>query len=295
MLTAPPKSGGLFSLLHLRGGIGVGSIKRGGWLRWLRPGSSGMNGEKGGLSGEPGADENGVPTGEGIPQHVAIIMDGNGRWAKARGLPRIAGHHNGMKTIKRITKAADRIGVKVLTLYAFSTENWKRPKAEVEFLMKLPQEFLALELQELVDNNVQVRMMGSKEHLPTSTIAAVEEAVRRTKSNTGLILNFALNYGSRGEMIEAVRDLAREAAAGTLDPEAIDEKRFGGQLLSCDLPDPDLLIRTSGELRLSNFMLWQLAYSEFWFTEVYWPAFSDEHFYAAIREYQRRGRRYGGL
>jgi undecaprenyl diphosphate synthase len=235
------------------------------------------------------------PTGDNIPEHVAIIMDGNGRWAKARGLPRIAGHHNGMKAVKRITKAADRVGVKVLTLYAFSTENWKRPKAEVEFLMKLPQEFLSLELNELIDNNVQVRMMGNPDLLPDHTLAAVEEAVRRTKNNTGLILNFALNYGSRVEMVEAAKELARKAVAGEIDSESISEADFQSLLLSSGLPDPDLLIRTSGELRLSNFMLWQLAYSEFWFTEVYWPEFSEQHLFDAIREYQLRVRRYGGL
>lgn len=236
-----------------------------------------------------------IPTGDNIPEHVAIIMDGNGRWAKARGLPRIAGHHNGMKAVKRITKAADRIGVKVLTLYAFSTENWKRPKAEVEFLMKLPQEFLSLELGELIENNVQVKMMGNRDLLPDHTVAAVEEAVRQTQHNTGLILNLALNYGSRLEMVEAVKQLARQAAAGELDPETIEEADFERLLLSNGLPDPDLLIRSSGELRLSNFMLWQLAYSEFWFTDVYWPEFSEQHLYDAIREYQRRARRYGGL
>ncbi|QMV44849.1 isoprenyl transferase [Cohnella cholangitidis] len=236
-----------------------------------------------------------VPVQENIPEHIAIIMDGNGRWAKARGLPRIAGHHNGMKAVKRITKAADRIGVKVLTLYAFSTENWKRPKAEVEFLMKLPQEFLSLELGELIENNVQVRMMGNRDLLPDHTITAIEEAVRQTQGNTGLILNFALNYGSRLEMLDAAKELARQAAAGRLDPESIDEADFEKLLLSNGLPDPDLLIRTSGELRLSNFMLWQLAYSEFWFTDVYWPEFGEQHLYDAVREYQRRARRYGGL
>ncbi|WEK56158.1 MAG: isoprenyl transferase [Candidatus Cohnella colombiensis] len=239
--------------------------------------------------------QDGDPIAEKIPEHVAIIMDGNGRWAKARGLPRIAGHHSGMKAIKRITKAADRIGVKVLTLYAFSTENWKRPKPEVEFLMKLPQEFLSLELDELVENNVQVKMMGNRDPLPNHTVIAVEEAVKRTQHNTGLILNFALNYGSRDEMVEVARELAKDAVSGKLDPDSITEQHFSNRLLSNGLPDPDLLIRTSGELRLSNFMLWQLAYSEFWFTDVYWPDFSEEHLMDAIREYQRRARRYGGI
>nr|WP_258881754.1 isoprenyl transferase [Paenibacillus sp. sptzw28] len=232
---------------------------------------------------------------DNIPQHIAIIMDGNGRWAKNRGLPRIAGHHSGMKTVKRITMAADRLGVKYLTLYAFSTENWKRPKAEVEFLMKLPQQFLSIELKELIENNVQVRMMGYKEDLPSHTLEAVEEAVRQTAGNTGLVLNFALNYGSRKEMIGAVRQISEAVQAGRLAPQDIEDSHLAEHLLSAGIPDPDLLIRTSGELRLSNFMLWQLAYSEMWFTDVYWPEFTEEHFHDAVREYQRRARRYGGL
>lgn len=258
------------------------------WLRKLRIGAFTSEDIRSAQANEP-------PIGDKIPEHIAIIMDGNGRWANARGLPRIAGHHSGMKTVKKVAKAADRIGVKILTLYAFSTENWIRPKAEVEFLMKLPQEFLALELGELIENNVQVRMMGKRDLLPSHTLAALDEAIARTKDNTGLILNFALNYGSRDEMVEASRELARQAAAGRLDPDAIDEAMFGSKLLSGGLPDPDLLIRTSGELRLSNFMLWQVAYSEFWFTDVFWPSFGEEHLYEAIREYQRRSRRYGGL
>ncbi|WP_221226707.1 isoprenyl transferase [Paenibacillus baekrokdamisoli] len=232
---------------------------------------------------------------ENIPQHIAIIMDGNGRWAKSRGLPRMAGHHSGMKTVKRITMAADRLGVKFLTLYAFSTENWKRPKAEVEFLMKLPQEFLSIELNELIEKNVQVRMMGYKSDLPDHTLHAIEEAMHKTANNTGLVLNFALNYGSRSEMLEAVRQIGQSVKAGDLQPEDIEETHLADRLLTAGMPDPDLLIRTSGELRLSNFMLWQLAYSEMWFTDVYWPEFTEEHFYDAITEYQRRARRYGGL
>ncbi len=261
------------------------------WLRKLRDGA--FTAEK--VAERERSEDGEFPSGDNIPKHVAIIMDGNGRWAKMRGLPRIAGHHNGMKAVKRITKAADRAGIEVLTLYAFSTENWKRPKAEVEFLMKLPQEFLSIELEELIENNVQVRMMGDRGQLPSHTVAAVEEAIRRTAHNTGLILNFALNYGSRHEMLEAVREIARQAAAGQLDPEKLQEADFASRLLSSELPDPDLLIRTSGELRLSNFMLWQAAYSEFWFTDVFWPEFSERHLYEAIREYQRRARRYGGL
>ncbi|PZD93355.1 isoprenyl transferase [Paenibacillus sambharensis] len=232
---------------------------------------------------------------DNIPQHVAIIMDGNGRWAKSRGLPRVAGHHSGMKAVKRVTMAADRLGIKYLTLYAFSTENWKRPKSEVDFLMKLPQEFLAIELEELIANNVQVRMMGYKEGLPSHTLQALETAIERTAGNTGLVLNFALNYGSRKEMMDTVRQLCQEAAEGHLQPGGLTEADFEARLLSGGMPDPDLLIRTSGELRISNFMMWQLAYSELWFTEVYWPEFSEEHFLEAVSEYQRRARRYGGL
>lgn len=232
---------------------------------------------------------------DNIPRHIAVIMDGNGRWANQKGLPRFAGHHSGMKAVKRITIAADAIGVKYLTMYAFSTENWKRPKEEVDFLMKLPQEFLAIELQELIDKNVQVRMMGYKEDLPEHTLRAIEEAERKTKNNTGLVLNFALNYGSRKELAETVKEIAKRVESGELSAEQITEEQIERQLLSSHLPDPDLLIRTSGELRLSNFMLWQLAYSELWFTDVYWPEFTEAHLYEAIAEYQRRTRRYGGL
>ncbi|MFF2482616.1 isoprenyl transferase [Paenibacillus sp. NPDC058071] len=245
--------------------------------------------------GKPSPQTAESPQPDRVPQHVAIIMDGNGRWAKKRGLPRIAGHHTGMKAVKRAVKEADRLGVKYLTLYAFSTENWKRPKDEVDFLMKLPQQFLALELDELIEKNVQVRMMGSKEDLPSYTIDALEEAIARTADNTGLVLNFALNYGSRKEMLDAVKEIAEDAKAGRLSPEDIDEQLMNARLLTGGIPDPDLLIRTSGELRLSNFMLWQLAYSELWFTDVYWPEFNEAHFQEAVMQYQRRKRRYGGL
>jgi len=252
----------------------------------------GSGAEKAEMAGDEGLQ---LPSPDNIPRHVAIIMDGNGRWARERGLPRGAGHRSGMNTVRRIAKAAGRIGVQVLTLYAFSTENWKRPKSEVDYLMKLPQEFLAVELEELIANNVRVRVMGSRQGLPGHPLAAVDEAIRRTADNTGLILNFALNYGSRAELVEAARELARRVKAGELDEREIDEQTLSSCLSTADLPEPDLLIRTSGELRISNFMLWQLAYSELWFTDVYWPEFTERHFYDAIREYQRRVRRYGGL
>ncbi|MFB5673628.1 isoprenyl transferase [Paenibacillus terreus] len=232
---------------------------------------------------------------DNIPQHVAVIMDGNGRWAKRLGMPRVVGHQNGMKAVKRTAIAADELGIKYLTMYAFSTENWTRPKDEVDFLMRLPEEFLAIELDELIEKNVQVRMMGHKEYLPSHTQAAFEEAIRRTEHNTGLILNFAVNYGSRLEITEAMKKLGREIEGGTIKAEDITPELIGKSLLSEGIPDPDLLIRTSGELRLSNFMLWQLAYSELWFTDIYWPEFNKEHLYEAVAEYQRRSRRYGGL
>ncbi|AWB44332.1 isoprenyl transferase [Paenibacillus sp. CAA11] len=232
---------------------------------------------------------------DNIPEHVAIIMDGNGRWANRRGLPRIIGHQNGMKAVKRATIAADEIGVKYLTMYAFSTENWKRPKDEVDFLMRLPQEFLAIELDELVEKNVQVRMMGHTDQLPSYTIAAMEEAAERTKDNTGLVLNFALNYGSRREIADSVKSLCNEIQAGQLSLDDITEDHITSHLLSAGIPDPDLLIRTGGELRLSNFMLWQLAYSELVFSDIYWPEFGREHLLEAVAEFQQRTRRYGGL
>ncbi|OAB35788.1 isoprenyl transferase [Paenibacillus macquariensis subsp. defensor] len=234
-------------------------------------------------------------TTDNIPEHVAIIMDGNGRWAKRLGLPRIVGHHNGMKAVKRATIAADELGIKYLTMYAFSTENWKRPKDEVDFLMRLPQEFLAIELDELIERNVQIRMMGDKEKLPNHTLKAMENAVKRTAGNDGLVLNFALNYGGRKEITDGMTLLGHEIEAGRLKAEDINAELIEKHLKTHGIPDPDLLIRTSGEMRISNFMLWQLAYSELWFTDIYWPEFNKDHLHDAVAEYQRRTRRYGGL
>lgn len=230
-----------------------------------------------------------------IPSHIAIIMDGNGRWANKRALPRIAGHHEGMNVVRKITKMANQLGVEVLTLYAFSTENWKRPKTEVDYLMKLPEEFLGTFLPELIQENVKVQMMGYKEGLPPHTSRAVEKAIHDTKDNTGLILNFALNYGSRAEIIEAVRGVLNDYKNGILKDNEITEEVFAKHLMTKDLPDPDLLIRTSGEIRLSNFMLWQLAYTEFWFTDVLWPDFTESHLVEAIEVFQKRQRRFGGV
>lgn len=233
--------------------------------------------------------------GAGVPSHVAIIMDGNGRWAKKRSMPRVAGHHEGMKTVRKITKLSSHLGVDVLTLYAFSTENWKRPKMEVDFLMRLPEEFLSSFLPELIQENVRVEMMGYVDNLPAHTIQAVQKAKEATKHNTGLVLNFALNYGSRAEIVDAVKNLASLVQAGELEPGDISEEMITGRLMTKELPEPDLLIRTSGEVRLSNFMLWQLAYTEFWFTDTLWPDFNEDCLLEAFEVYQKRNRRYGGL
>ncbi|MEL3960553.1 isoprenyl transferase [Lysinibacillus endophyticus] len=230
-----------------------------------------------------------------IPSHIAIIMDGNGRWAKKRALPRVAGHHEGMKTVRKIARCADDLGIKVLTLYAFSTENWKRPKSEVDYLMGLPEKFLKSFMPEIMERNIRVQMMGEKEALPTSTQAVLNEAMERTKNNSGLILNFAMNYGSRAEIVRAMKDIMVEVSKGNLNVDSIDESTITNYLMTSQLPEPDLLIRTSGEVRLSNFMLWQLAYTEFWFTDTLWPDFNEETLMEAIHAFQKRNRRYGGL
>ncbi|MFP5109809.1 isoprenyl transferase [Neobacillus sp. C211] len=230
-----------------------------------------------------------------VPEHVAIIMDGNGRWAKKRALPRIAGHHEGMKVVRKTTKLANELGIKTLTLYAFSTENWKRPKNEVEYIMSLPDEFLGTFLPDLIEENVQVKMMGYKNQLPVHTLRAIEKAIEETKNNDGLVLNFALNYGSRAEILDAVKQVLNDSKSGKLNETELDEKVFSSYLMTANFTDPDLLIRTSGEIRLSNFMLWQLAYSEFWFTDVLWPDFNEEHLLEAIETFQNRQRRFGGI
>ncbi|MFT8321464.1 MAG: isoprenyl transferase [Bacillus sp. (in: firmicutes)] len=230
-----------------------------------------------------------------IPEHVAIIMDGNGRWAKKRKLPRIAGHHEGMKCVKRITKLADELGIKVLTLYAFSTENWKRPKKEVEYIMSLPEQFLGTFLPELIEKNVRVTSIGYTDQLPKHTLKALEDAMEKTKNNTGLILNFALNYGSRSEIVHAVKNMVNDCQEKKMNVDDITADVLSTYLMTSNLSDPDLLIRTSGEIRISNFMLWQLAYTELWFTDVLWPDFSEVHLVEAIEVFQNRQRRFGGV
>ncbi|MQS75108.1 isoprenyl transferase [Companilactobacillus halodurans] len=233
-----------------------------------------------------------------IPKHVAIIMDGNGRWAKKKGQPRIAGHKEGMNNVKTIATAASHLGVKVLSLYAFSTENWSRPSKEVNFLMKLPVDFFGTFMPDLIKENIKVLVTGFTDHLPDRTRKVVLKAVEDTKDNTGMILNFAFNYGGRAEIINAAKNLARKAADGSIDPDKIDDSMFAEQLLTKqlgELADPDLLIRTSGEERISNFMLWQLAYSEMIFDKTYWPEYSVDNLIADIKEFDRRDRRFGSV
>lgn len=234
-----------------------------------------------------------------IPKHVAIIMDGNGRWAQNRRLPRVAGHKEGMETVKQVTKHASKLGVKVLTLYAFSTENWKRPTDEVEFLMQLPVDFFDTFVPELIEENVRVHVMGYKEYLPAHTQNAVERAIEQTKNNTGMVLNFALNYGSRAEIVSAVQAVYDEVFNQSGDSEMINEEMIANHLmtgfLSKELRDPELVIRTSGEERISNFLLWQIAYSELFFTQALWPDFNESLLETAIASFQNRDRRFGGI
>ncbi|WP_228552393.1 isoprenyl transferase [Gracilibacillus salitolerans] len=232
---------------------------------------------------------------ENIPKHIAIIMDGNGRWAQKRGLPRIAGHREGMDNVKRIVKAANQLQVEILTLYAFSTENWKRPSTEVEYIMKLPIDFLQHYLPELVEENVRIQTIGEFDDLPKNTKAAIMRAKEQTADNTGLILNIAINYGSRFEMIRSIKEICYEIQEGKYGIEEITETTLSAHLYTSHIRDPDLLIRTSGELRLSNFLLWQSAYTELWFTDTLWPDFSTEDFEKAINDFQKRKRRYGGI
>lgn len=230
-----------------------------------------------------------------VPAHVAVIMDGNGRWAEKRGLPRAAGHRAGMAVIRDVIRASDAWGVRVLSLYAFSTENWKRPREEVGVLMDLLVEFLRGEIDELDEKNVLIRFMGDVGRFPQACREAIAEALERTADNTGLTVNIALNYGGRDELVRAVRDMMRDAQAGRLRPEDVTEATVSDYLYTRGQPDPDLVIRTSGEMRLSNFMLYQASYAEWVVTPVLWPDFHEEQYASAILEYQSRKRRYGNV
>ena len=230
-----------------------------------------------------------------LPRHVAVIMDGNGRWARQRHLPRVEGHRAGASAVRETVETAARLRLDALTLYAFSTENWKRPKAEVSTLFALLKEFLKREFRSLVENDIRFRVVGRPDGLDPSVRSALATALEATASCRGMVFSVALNYSGRAEIADAARALARDAAAGSLDPESIDEDAVARRLYTADLPDPDLLVRTSGELRISNFLLWQIAYAEIHVTPVLWPDFRRRHLLEALLDYQRRERRYGGV
>jgi len=233
-------------------------------------------------------------TSNSIPRHVAIIMDGNGRWAEAKGLPKIAGHQAGAKRVREVVEAAGELGVKVLTLYTFSTENWKRPKREIDALFGLLDNYITAEEPSLQKNNIRLLVTGDIEGLPDPAKSNIKKVIVSTKDNEALTLNLALNYGSRSEITRAARALASEAKAGIIDPDKIDELLFSEHLYTNGLPDPDLLIRTSGEYRVSNFLLWQISYSEIYITATLWPDFGKRDLESALKDYATRARRYGG-
>lgn len=239
-------------------------------------------------------DITGIDT-NNIPKHIAIIMDGNGRWAKKRGLPRSLGHKAGVETIREIVKTSSSLGVKYLTLYAFSTENWKRPKDEVNALMKLLVEYLKSELNELNENNVIINFIGDISMLPNICQDELFKAREKTKNNSGLCLNLALNYGGRGEIVLAVKEILNDFNNGLITEDEVNESLISSKLYTAGMNDPDIIIRPSGEYRLSNFLLWQSAYSEFWFSSIFWPDFTSNDLYKAILDFQNRDRRFGGI
>ncbi len=228
---------------------------------------------------------------EQLPAHVAIIMDGNGRWAAQRHLPRVEGHRAGIDSVRDVVETSARLGIQILTLYAFSMENWKRPPSEIHTLMTLLKRYIRLELSTLLKNNIRFQVIGRHEELAPDVRHELEIGIRQTAANSGMLFNIALNYGGRAEIVDA----ARRAIAAGIAPEDLDEQRFGDFLYTAGQPDPDLLIRTSGEMRVSNFLLWQIAYSEIWVTETLWPDFRRRHLLESIVAYQKRDRRYGGI
>ncbi|GIV17736.1 MAG: isoprenyl transferase [Armatimonadota bacterium] len=230
-----------------------------------------------------------------LPQHIAIIMDGNGRWALQRGLPRLVGHRQGYRTVRRVVKDCADIGVKMVTLYTFSTENWRRPPDETSGLMALIEEAARQELRQMVINGIQVRVIGRMHELPASLQEELRRGMEITAQNSRLTLNLAINYGGRAEIVDAVRAIARRVRQGEIQPEEIDESTIRAHLYTPDMPDPDLLIRTAGEMRVSNFLVWQTAYSELWVTPTLWPDFRTEHLIEAIVSYQQRVRKFGGI
>ncbi len=230
-----------------------------------------------------------------IPQHVAVIMDGNGRWAQLRGQPRIEGHRRGVVTVRSTVEECCKLGIGQLTLYCLSIENWKRPKIELDFLMALLHQYLLAERAEIMDQNIRFTTIGRREELPDNVLEAIDENVRMSAANTGMVLCLAINYGGRAEVVDAVRRVAAEVQAGKLAVDAIDEATLTDAMYTAGMPDPDLLIRTAGEMRVSNFLLWQISYAELWVTEKCWPDFDRTELHAALRAFGERERRFGGL
>jgi undecaprenyl diphosphate synthase len=230
-----------------------------------------------------------------LPQHIAIIMDGNGRWARAQGKERIEGHARGAKSVDVITEECCRLGIGQLTLYCLSSENWKRPKPEIDFLMALLKQYLLAERQKILDQNIRFTVIGRREGLPAEVLAEIDENTRLTKANTGLTLCLAINYGSRAEIVDALRAIAEQVRRGQLLPDDITEELVSQHLYTAGQPDPDLLIRTAGEMRVSNYLLWQISYAELWVTSKFWPEFDASLLHEALRDFARRERRFGGL
>jgi undecaprenyl diphosphate synthase len=232
---------------------------------------------------------------ERLPRHIAIIMDGNGRWARRQGLPRIEGHRAGAASVHRVTEECARLGIEQITLYCLSSENWKRPAEELDFLMQLLQLYLVEERPRIMKQNIRVKWIGRREGLPDGAVRELDETIRRSAANTGLCVCLAINYGGRADLVDAVRRLAEDVRRGQLDPAAIDEAALSARLSTAGMSDPDLLIRTAGEMRVSNFLLWQISYAEIWVTEAFWPDFDESQLHAALRGYASRQRRFGGL
>jgi undecaprenyl diphosphate synthase len=240
------------------------------------------------------SEQFGVPL-ERLPQHIAIIMDGNGRWAQRRNLPRIEGHRQGVASVRRTVEECARLGLQQLTLYCLSSENWKRPQGEVDFLMHLLEQYMIEERTTIMDQNISVSIIGRRDGIPDPVLSEMDKTIAMSAGNSGLRLCLAINYGGRAELVDAVRDIARDVSQGILPLEEVDEPLITSRLYTAGMPDPDLLIRTAGEMRISNFLLWQISYAEMWVTELCWPEFEEGHLQEAIRAFVARDRRFGGL
>ncbi len=232
---------------------------------------------------------------EQLPRHIAVIMDGNGRWAQRQGLPRIEGHRNGVTSVRKLTEECARLEVEQLTLYCLSSENWKRPKLELDFLMHLLEQYMIEERALIMEQNIRVSVIGRRDGIPDRVLAEIDKTIQLSSTNTGTRLCLAINYGGRGEVVDAIRQIATDAASGKIAAEAVDEEMVSRYLYTQDMPDPDLLIRTAGEMRVSNFLLWQISYAEIWVTEKCWPEFRPPDLHDSLRDFARRDRRYGGL